>query len=177
MTSKIFVTGFGPFGDVVENPSQKLATQIGLPHEVLPVGFKDVDQFLQRFDPAGISTLLLLGVAAKRDRITPEFFARNESGKTVDVRGEARPGKIVDDGPHLRETTLWNSNLVSEWTTELPVRASFDAGTYLCNYIYFQALTSFPNLNVGFLHVPSEALLEFTIQLETLRTIVQALEG
>ena len=62
-TDCILVTGFGSFGEVIENPSAALAASSGCSYEVLEVSFEAVDQFLERLDRGSFDKLLLLGVA------------------------------------------------------------------------------------------------------------------
>jgi pyrrolidone-carboxylate peptidase len=114
----------------------------------------------------------MLGVAAARHRLTPEFFARNAIGKAKDVCGESRFGIIDANFPLLMTGTLWTAPEVAEWTMELPVQASFDAGSYLCNYLYFRALERFPNKEIGFLHVPGEDKLPLEEQKKTLDKVI-----
>ena len=54
--------------------------------------------------------------------------------------------------PRQLAATLWHEpELLGEdprWVQ------SVDAGTYLCNYAFFRAVSRFPDKLVGFLHVP-----------------------
>jgi pyroglutamyl-peptidase len=172
MNSRLFVTGFGPFGTVTANPSQLLAESYDGPKQILDVSFAAVDDFVREIDQSSFDTLLLIGVASGRDRLTPEFFARNSIGKTKDVCGESRFGEIDANQPLLLEGTLWRSDQVAEWTMDMPVRASFDAGNYLCNYVYFRALENLPSKHVGFLHVPPVEKVSFEEQKATLKRII-----
>lgn len=176
MQNRTFVTGFGAFGAVKENPSSRLAAASERPFAVLEVAFAAVDEFLAALDPASFDRLLLLGVAAGRPTLTPEVFARNQIGKTPDVRGTARYGSIAPDGPLLLEGTLWTAEMLGGLVVSYGLRASYDAGSYLCNYVYYQALRRFPERKVGFLHVPSEETYPLARQTQVLQTVLELIE-
>ena len=173
--SGILVTAFGPFKEVVENPSAVLAAGSGLNHVVLEVSYAAVDRFLEELAADSFELLLLTGVAMGRDRLTPEFYGRNFNGKTPDVSGEARFGLIDETGPLLLPSTLWKPEIVAEWTLAYPVQASLNAGNYLCNYITYRALEKFPGKKIGFLHVPDPEKLPIEQQAEVLSVIVRSL--
>ena len=166
----IFVTGFGPFLNVTDNPSAKVAEALGLPYQVLEVSFDAADAFVAGLDPAGFGCLLMIGVARGRKHVCPELFARNQIGHTKDVHGQDRFGPIEEGAPLLLEGGLWTPEILSFAIDEPTIRTSYDAGTYLCNYIYYRALRRFPDRRVGFLHVPDvDAIpLEETIRIARL---------
>ena len=174
---RILVTGFGPFKDVVENPSSKLAETCGAPYKVLDVAFGAVDEFIAQLDPSGFDALLMIGVAGGRDRMSPEFYGRNFVGKHPDIAGTVRFGEIDPNGPALLASTLWDPRAVADWTMTAPVRASLDAGSYLCNYITYKALERFPKQRVGFLHVPDEEKLSLEVQSQVLSEILDEIAG
>jgi pyrrolidone-carboxylate peptidase len=148
----MFVTGFGPFGSITDNPSSMLAEISGRPFHVLTVSFRAVDEFLEGLDPS-FDSLLLIGVAAGADSFRVETVARNEIGPAPDVEGEQwGPGPIDPRLPRQLAATLWPVELLAEDPRWAP---SVDAGNYLCNYVFFRALARFPDKPVGFLHVPS----------------------
>lgn len=171
---RLFATGFGPFLDVEENPSQTLAEQCGLPHAILPVEFAAVDRFLDGWDFEAYDALLLMGVAARRDRISLELVGRNRIGATPDTAGiVAGPGPIAPAGPFQLASTLWRPGLASLDPDRL--QESVDAGEYLCNYALYRALERFPRHRIGLLHVVSPGALALDVQLETVGRLVAAL--
>lgn len=174
--SRLFVTGFGPFLDVADNPSAILARNLGLPHEILEVSFQDVDRFLAQFKRSNARQLLMVGVGRRRRHLAVELFGRNAVGAVPDVRGEVLgPGPISPEGPPILGSTLWQSPVWARATRRC--KPSLDAGDYLCNYALYRALTTLPEVAVGFLHVPPfEALSEPDQRLE-LERIVQLLQG
>lgn len=173
---RTFVTGFGPFGTVTDNPSGRLAEGCGRPFEVLEVAYDAADAFLARLDPEGFDTLLMLGVATARDRIMPELMARNWKGEVPDVRGKSLPGPIEEGEPLLLESTLWNAHLVAGLSVSPGLFASMDAGNYLCNYLSYRAMRRFPERRVGFLHVPPFEKVPQEAQAATLAQILAAVE-
>lgn len=146
-----------------------------MPHAVLEVSYAAVDRFLAELAPDSFEVLLMMGVARGRDRLTPEFYARNFMGKSPDVAGEIRFGPIDEGGSLLLPTTLWTAGSVADWTCCYPIRASLDAGEYLCNYMCYRALASFPTKRVGFLHVPDPEKLPLDEQAKVLSVILNGI--
>jgi pyroglutamyl-peptidase len=173
--SRVLVTGFGPFGNVTDNPSSKLASSCGAPYALLEVGFAAVDAWVKSLDPSTFDILLMMGVASGRDLMCTEMFARNFVGNHADVRGQVRFGSIDVQMPLIIAANLWDAHHVAEWTRSLPVKSSYDAGNYLCNYLSFKAILRFPEKRVGFLHVPTEERLSLEKQAATLKVILDEL--
>ena len=174
---RTLVTGFGPFGSVTDNPSGRLAEACGQPFEVLEVAYESADAFIQGLSPERFDTLLMLGVAVSRDRLTPELFARNWRGDTPDVRGKALPGPIEEGEPLLIESTLWTPHLLAGLEVADNLRTSLDAGSYLCNYLCYRALRHFPAKRVGFLHVPPFEKIAQERQKEILADVLKRIEA
>lgn len=169
------VTGFGPFGEINENPSGILASQCGRPHRLLEVSYSFVDNWLTATDAEEFDRLLLIGVKAKGTHLQLETVAWNEYGVKEDVGGNARtPGPIATDAEESLKATLWPTGLL-----ESPPEGfvtSTDAGRYLCNYTLFQALRRFPNKPVGFLHVPTFETMPFEVQLSRVQNLLRLIE-
>ncbi len=174
---RIFVTGFGPFGAVTENPSAILAETCGRPFEVLEVAYAAADEFVNRLDPASFDALLMLGVATGRHEPTPELFARNWKGEVPDVRGVNVPGPIEEGQPLLIESTLWDPHLLAHLEVHPGLHTSLDAGSYLCNYLSYRALRRFPEKRVGFLHIPPFERMDREKQVEILKHVLEKIEG
>ena len=175
MPPRILVTGFLPFGDHAVNPSALLAASCGRPFEVLEVSFAAVDEFLARVAsaPAPPDVLLMLGLRGGGTTIDLEMIARNHVGPSPDIRGETRaPGPIDPGGPELLPTTLLHA---------LPgphrFSSSHDAGCYLCNYVYYEALRRLPAfVRVGFVHVPPFEALPLDAQQRELDHLLRLVE-
>jgi len=148
----IFVTGFGPFLDVTENPSGTIASRLGLPYRQLDVTFAAADAFLDEFESMEFDTLLMIGVAAKSTKMRFECVARNHIGATPDVSGTVMgPGPVHAASPQQLHAPLWS--WADRWVDDR-FEVSVNAGSYLCNYIAFEAARRFPDRRTGFLHVP-----------------------
>lgn len=150
--TKLLVTGFGPFGEFTENPSQVLALGCGLPCHILDVTFEAVDEFVAGL--SGVEQVLMLGVHGAADRFHLELFGRNQIGRVADTSGKVRFGEIAAGGPRLVRHRLWNPGLTQALQPE-PWRYSRSAGSYLCNYLSYKMLTLRPEIQAGFLHIPS----------------------
>jgi pyrrolidone-carboxylate peptidase len=151
---KVLVTGLGPFMEVTDNPSARVACDMEQPCQILEVSYQAVDVFVNRLDHASFDYWLMLGVASARPKVSLELFARNiRKGK--DVLGNENRGEIQAGGPLLLPSTLWTPEIAAELLVERPkeVAASMDAGTYLCNYLLYRGLERFPTKRVGFMHV------------------------
>ncbi len=172
--AQLFVTGFGSFGQFDVNPTSILAPQLSPHHTILPVTYADAETFVTFPLPAGISTLLMLGVSAKAETILLETTARNLIGRTPDASGVvAGPMPINPRGPQQIGATLWHDGALmapgQAWAT------SVDAGDYLCNYLSYRALEQFPNLRVGFVHVPPFSTMVEAAQIQALSELIAAL--
>lgn len=149
---ELLVTGFGPFGEVAENPSAWLAEHCGAPFEVLEVSFRAVDEFVARLAPDPPKRLLCIGLAGKATAMRLETVAHNWIGSTPDVRGEVwGPGAIDPRLPGQVCSTFWTPE---DFMTLARAEPSARAGDYLCNYLLFQAIQALPTSQVAFLHAP-----------------------
>ncbi|MFZ4507804.1 MAG: hypothetical protein ACOYON_08940 [Fimbriimonas sp.] len=169
MTTELLVTGYGPFGSIKENPSEWLASNIGLRHQILPVSFEAVDEFLTTMDSP---VLLSLGVHSTAKCMHLEWIARNQVAALPDALGVVREGEIETGGPEVMATTLWLGTRLDDGQLPDGVKASTNAGTYLCNYILYRSLRLFPDRRVGFLHVPTFTVIPAKKQLEILEEVV-----
>ena len=167
------MTGFGPFLNHDENPSQRLAESCGCRFEVLEVSFAAVDRFLESLDPSSFDSWLAIGLAGKSETMLVETVGHNRIGGEPDVRGEVHgPGKIDPAGHAMLASTLWPPELLGENDVRKP---SADPGGYLCNYVLYRALQRFPDKRIGFLHVPKFEHIPFETQLDELRAVIEEL--
>lgn len=170
---KTLVTGFGPFGEIRENPSSWYAAHLDLPYDCVEVSYETADEWIEshrEFD-----RLLMIGVADGSRRFRLELIARNEIGSGIDIRGIAGPASIDPRLPQQLGSTLWPT-LLTRWEHPL-VEPSYHAGSYLCNYLYFRALASFPDRQIGFLHVPKFDEITADEGLATLKELVTQLNA
>jgi len=171
---RCFITGFGPFGNVANNPSSDLAQALNLPNTILDVSYRAVDNWLESYDLNPYDVILHLGYA-DRLYITLEKCAKNIAGQTRDQRGFSRTGVIERNEPVNRFSNLWDG---IDWATldqANSVKLGDDAGSFLCNYIFYRSLQKFPDKKVGFIHVPAFNTIGFEAQRAILTGILNQL--
>jgi pyroglutamyl-peptidase len=179
---RLLITGFGPFHTHRTNPSEelmKLVVQkqregIEVVGEVLPVVFSRIRDCLEevhkRHDLASFDAILFCGLAASRDKVTPEKVALNwvYSKERADNEGVSfHRGERIDAGV---ENALFSSFPVEDFANFLNKHGiesavSFSAGTYVCNSTFFQGLRKLGALNSShtpctFLHIPKDCDVE-----------------
>jgi pyrrolidone-carboxylate peptidase len=164
----LLLTGYGPFGDIQENPSSWLVQRLGYPYKLLEVSFQAVEEFLTDPELQNYDALLHLGVAASATKFRLELVGRNKIGPHPDVRGVAGPSQI-GLGTFQLSSTIWNPNDSIHEDFEF----SHDAGDYLCNYLLYRSLETFPTKKIGFLHVPPESSIPLERQLELVKSLIE----
>jgi pyroglutamyl-peptidase len=169
---RILITGFGPFPGAPYNPTQPLVerltrlrrpafSDVELSSHIFPVTYNAVDRelplALQKHRP---HALLMFGLASRTPYLRIETRARNAVTMLWPdaAQTHARKGSIADGadaqkfGPHT--ATL----LRAAQNTGLDVRASRDAGSYLCNYLSWRAIEAVDAGNgprlAAFIHIP-----------------------
>jgi pyroglutamyl-peptidase len=170
---RLLITGFGPFPGAPFNPTARLAhalAQLRRPAfadlertaHVFDVTYAAVDRalpdLLARHRP---DVLLIFGLATRARAIRIETRARNritalwpDAGRRHGRTPAIAPGgpALFHFGPHVGRL------LAAARTTRLPVRASHDAGRYLCNYLSYRtceaAQRSERPFIAAFIHVP-----------------------
>ena len=183
---KIYVTGFGPFETISDNPSSVVAEQLGgceLLDLNLEVSLEGVDmaisRYLKSFPPRDLGdrpTLLALGVDAASLGIKLEHRAKNKMNFILpDVNGHLiRDREILENFPKELRTPLDVHTLASELGK--PVGVSEDAGEYICNYFYYKALALLnERFDVLFVHVCKFEAINESAQLEVLNLLVRTL--
>jgi pyroglutamyl-peptidase len=169
---RILITGFGPFPGAPYNPTQPLVARllrlrrpafsdVELSGHIIPVTYRAVDrelpQMLAKHRP---KALLMFGLASRTPFVRIETRARNAvTTLWPDAdHTRVRKGSIAGDadamtfGPHTAKLLRAASG------TGIDVRASRDAGSYLCNYLSWRAIEATcgdggPRL-AAFVHVP-----------------------
>jgi pyroglutamyl-peptidase len=167
---RVLITGFGPFPGVRFNPTERLAAELasvrrpGLENvlriaHVFQTSYAAVEQAL----PALLAevrpdVILMFGLATRTPYLRIETRAINRrSALFADALGcrptnraitPRAPIAVRGNAPHQRLA-------IAGRRAGVPVRLSHDAGTYLCNYLYWRALelTAREPL-VQFVHVP-----------------------
>ncbi|MBQ7365398.1 MAG: pyroglutamyl-peptidase I [Clostridia bacterium] len=169
---KILLTGFEPFGKLKTNASWEAVKLVSdrpgknlLVHKLLlPVEYeKCADICLDAVAKLRPEVVLCVGVAAKRRSLTPEYVAVNVKDSTSpDNAGKVYIyDRIIDEGESALYTNLPLSDAVDAiLSAGVPASASFDAGTYVCNNLFYRLMYDIKHtprrLYGGFLHVPTE---------------------
>jgi pyroglutamyl-peptidase len=166
----ILLTGFGPFPGAPHNPTEALVMELAsrrhpmfanarrIAH-VFRVSYEAVDREL----PALIArekpdALIMFGLATRAKTLRVEICARNVISRRIPDAGGFVPitATIASDASAERSLRAPAQRLVmAARRTGVPVALSRNAGSYLCNYLCWQAaaLTQGPRL-ATFVHVP-----------------------
>lgn len=160
---KVILTGFGPFGEVKENPTQKLIELLKneMQNElyqffILPVSYEYCSEWSSKNIDSNTSLVVHFGVAANSKLIRIERTAKNLIGSSNDVDGTSGQGKISESDSTIIQTGIDVPELVdSLCSSGMECEVSDDAGDYLCNYIFFKSL-QVKSDQVLFVHVPPE---------------------
>jgi pyroglutamyl-peptidase len=164
----IVVTGFDRFGSVKVNPSQLVVEALTRKYTndnfltaVLPTEFETAEfkvrQMIRNYRP---DVCLCLGVAPGAGNILLERTAWNlDQGSDPDNTGATKNGLIVGNGPRCYHTRVNLEKLAAAMIVQdFPVDVSDDAGSYVCNHVYYSALHEIERLGLStqcaFLHLP-----------------------
>ncbi|ETW03614.1 hypothetical protein H310_05018 [Aphanomyces invadans] len=191
---KIIVTGFGKFGNIVDNPTTKLVELLKDDpnvHEthVLEVSADGVRAALEPMwqhaaENADEPTVFLhMGVNAGGKQIDLEQFGYNLANFGIpDERGwVANNETITENEAASLETSLPLEKLLAHCTEQgCKMAISNDPGRYICNYTYFLSLSQTkgrPNHYALFVHVPSFTVQPQEEQLHAVKTLVAAMHA
>lgn len=148
----ILVTGFEPFGGETVNASWEAAQKLeGWRHgeyvavaRLLPCAYDaSVKELIQAIETLRPDALLMTGQAARRGAVCVERFARNLDDATApDNEGALRRGlRISRDAPEWLEAAAPVRAIVRAVNEAgIRTRVSRNAGTFVCNHLYFGAL-------------------------------------
>jgi pyroglutamyl-peptidase len=163
----LLVTGFGPFGEWSENPTEKAVRGLEalgnaeVATYVFETSYAAVQRDLPRlFEELQPQYVLALGLAGNAETIRLEERAQNRSLSGVaDVTGVTHEGEIVPGAPEYLPSTLPLERMEELLLSKgYAVSRSLDAGGYLCNFAFYlvQSLAvSFGISMSGFVHIPS----------------------
>ncbi len=180
---RVLVSGFEPFLNEKVNPTFEIVRFVNARSDtqvraiLLPVlfdkAFEELEQARLEFQP---DVILSFGLAAGRNSIDFEQTAANLRGRDtgavagsaagvgpVDNAGVVGSGKIIDSAPAFLPSTLPTEVFMKALREAgVPARLSADAGTYVCNDLFFQMQHHLQSTEVrsGFIHVPRLAVSE-----------------
>jgi len=167
---EILVTGFEPWGKHRVNPSGELASEVG--GHLLPVDFDDAARelklLIRKHRPRAV---VMLGLAAGRKRINLELVALNVEFERGRWRRIRKGGSLA-----LMSRLPVERLLAGLRKARVPVTLSFHAGTYVCNRVFYEALSA-TTVPCGFVHLPPFRAMSRPRQLRGIRTILRALGG
>jgi pyroglutamyl-peptidase len=166
---RVLITGFGPFPGAPFNPSARLVNAllrrrrpaldgIEIGAHVFATSYAAVDRDLPKLLAQQPDVVLLFGVAGRRRHLCIETRARSRVTLLFPDadRRKLEQGFISPDAPAASKGSAPFMRLLSAARGRFPARLSRDAGTYLCNYVYWQGLQ---HANQGrpllqFVHIP-----------------------
>ena len=166
----ILLTGFEPFADHAVNPTAQIARALhgktinGLPvvAAVLPVSRAEAWPMLAGLIEQHRPTVVLATGVSNRPHVSLERIARNVDDYPIpDNTGErvaAQP--IVADAAGELHTSLDTAALRDAlWHDGYAAEVSDDAGTYLCNHVYYRLLhhaatSPSADYRAAFVHLP-----------------------
>lgn len=157
MTKKILLTGFEPFNNSAINPSQMLAEylsqQFQYPFLILPVSYKRaVEALTYQLMQQSYDFILMLGLAGDRDKICLERVALNwMDARIADADGILKQGEKADRNG---EAAFFSELPLTKWIENSEMTVSNSAGTYVCNYLYYNILQGSYRHKALFVHVP-----------------------
>lgn len=163
---RVLVSGFSTFSDHKDNSSQIITELlkdtkipgIELRTKILPVtfsgAFEELKKEMAAFQP---DYIVSLGLAGNRQNIELEKVAINLiHTRGADNEGVSFQDHLIDEqGPVGHFSTLPLKEM-REVATPFPVKMSFSAGTYVCNYLMYRVLqtTEGSQTKAGFIHLP-----------------------
>jgi pyroglutamyl-peptidase len=176
--NKILVTGFEPFLQHALNPSKEVLSALADASVVtllLPVSYaKAMEILLPKIESEKPDYIVGLGLAASRDAIALEQKAFNEATSSQpDNDGVTKTAEaIIPKGLHELDTTIDLNALKSLLAAKgIEAKTSLDPGRYVCNEVYYLALSS--GAKSLFVHLPSPE----TSSLEVDKAAVAAIVG
>ena len=167
---RVLIAGFGPFAGAPFNPSALLVKALarrrrpalaGIERSthVFATAYAAVDRDLPQLFAAKPDIVLLFGLAGRRTALCIETRARNAVSLLFPDASGHRPreGVIALGAPPSRRGNAPFARLLGAVRTRaVPAQLSRDAGRYLCNYAYWQALQHMRDARplIAFVHIP-----------------------
>lgn len=193
---RLLLTAFGPFPNVPYNPSKSLALQLAqltIPSPqplqlyplTLPTSYHCHIPFLNALQHLQPHAILSLGVRKSTPCLQLEQIAKNwQHSPLPDAHNYTRYHQpILHHAPKTYHSTLPTQKLYQTCQQlQIPIQLSQNAGTYVCNHLFFYALHTLQNTQsptpMGFLHIPlytnpQQLLLHTSLLLHTLLQTLQ----
>jgi pyroglutamyl-peptidase len=170
---RVLIAGFGPFPGAPFNPTALLTealarrrrpalSDIEIESHVFTTAYTEVDRDLRKLFARKPDIVLIFGLAARRRHVSVETRARNAVSLLFpDASGRRPQHGAIDIGEPRSQSGNTPSAFLLSALRRSGVRAhlSRDAGRYLCNYVYWQALRRVEGGRplVQFVHIPHVA--------------------
>jgi pyroglutamyl-peptidase len=158
----ILLTAFQPFGDARMNQSEEVIKTIDLPFVskvVLPVTYQHAFEAIEKIILTQNFTHILSIGEGPNQVLHLEHIAVNIMHARIPDNHHFQPRlKKINDTFPISLPTTFPMESVGEHLQKNGVKFehSFHAGTYVCNDLYYRLLLRFPNLKIGFIHVPNQ---------------------
>jgi pyroglutamyl-peptidase len=148
---RILVTSFGPFNNFEINPSNQIMLSLKkrvdlssppldyFKFETIEVSWRNVSKFIEANKNEVFDFIIHLGVATNESKMRIETCGKNVQSGT-DIDNICFDGNEIVKNQSNLNTNVSNeilSNFVSQYES---ISISTDAGSYLCNYLYFKSL-------------------------------------
>ncbi|KAF3424842.1 hypothetical protein E2986_00961 [Frieseomelitta varia] len=164
------ITGFGPFGSHVINASWEAVKELNklcinsqemvdveIIIKEIPVSYQDVAACIPKLWKEYKPTVVIhVGVSHKAQCLTIECCAHSNGYMREDIFNKCPDESIIE--PKILKTEInvkQVCNIINENSdrTECNACISYDAGRYLCEYIFYKSLEIAPKKTI-FVHVP-----------------------
>ena len=167
---KLLLTGFVPFLDNPINPTEEIVKALEgqtiggyeIVGRILPVDFAEsARQCIEHVNEVKPDVVISLGLAAGRNKVTPERIAINCRDGEPDNSGvRLQDAPIEEIGPAGYFSTLPIRAFVNASIDKgYPAAVSNTAGTYLCNNVMYSVLHKIEQeqlpMRAGFIHIPA----------------------
>ncbi len=156
---RIVVTAFEPFGGFDTNSSYLALDRLNyldIERVVLPVSYPDAYVVLKELVKE-CDFIILLGMAASRTKISIEERAKNLlEFKIPDNHHQIIKNRLIsDDADEYLYSKVDINKMINYLNQDGDiVYKSNDAGTYICNYLYFKVLQTYDVPSI-FIHLPN----------------------
>lgn len=166
---RVLVSGFEPFGVLERNNSEDTvallpdrAGGIEIKKIVLPVEYnRCAELLLEQARKWQADAIVCTGVAERRSAVCLEYVAINVMDcAQPDNAGRVALGDVIEEEA---DAVLYTSLPVEKMlraviNTGIPASVSFDAGTYVCNNLFYKLMYEIKYSSVckcgGFIHLP-----------------------
>lgn len=155
---RIVITAFEPFGEFDTNSSYLALERLNyldIERVVLPVSYPDAYVVLREIVKE-CDFIILLGMAASRNKISIEERAKNLlEFKIPDNNRQIITNTLISyEADEFLYSKVDIDNLINYLNKDFDLYKSNDAGTYICNYLYFKVLQTYDAPSI-FIHLPN----------------------